>query len=191
MLRPGLVSEAWRKFTEYHTSVKFYNEVKNVFKDYITDLPNIENSLSPRGWDKGNDMIGTDCQTVMHSPIDFSSRTPHIDNPREIYAGLLYMPYPKDDSTGGEFQIHRAVGEIKRVNKNGGREVEIKNQGSIVKSVPYKRNTFVIFCNNSSASVHSVSKRENATLHRRSVNVIAEYNRVAKKSMFDIEEFRQ
>jgi hypothetical protein len=191
MLRPGLVSEAWRKFTEYHTSVKFYNEVKNVFKDYITDLPNIENSLSPRGWDKGNDMIGTDCQTVMHSPIDFSSRTPHIDNPREIYAGLLYVPYPKDDSTGGEFQIHRAVGEIKRVNKNGGREVEIKNQGSIVKSVPYKRNTFVIFCNNSSASVHSVSKRENATLHRRSVNVIAEYNRVAKKSMFDIEEFRQ
>jgi hypothetical protein len=191
MLRPGLVSEAWRKFTEYHTSVKFYNEVKNVFKDYITDLPNVENSLSPRGWDKGNDMIGTDCQTVMHSPIDFSSRTPHIDNPREIYAGLLYMPYPKDDSTGGEFQIHRAVGEIKRVNKNGGREVEIKNQGSIVKSVPYKRNTFVIFCNNSSASVHSVSKRENATLHRRSVNVIAEYNRVAKKSMFDIEEFRQ
>ena len=191
MLRPGLVSEASRKFTEYHTSVKFYNEVKNVFKDYITDLPNIENSLSPRGWDKGNDMIGTDCQTVMHSPIDFSSRTPHIDNPREIYAGLLYMPYPKDDSTGGEFQIHRAVGEIKRVNKNGGREVEIKNQGSIVKSVPYKRNTFVIFCNNSSASVHSVSKRENATLHRRSVNVIAEYNRVAKKSMFDIEEFRQ
>lgn len=191
MLRPGLVSEAWRKFTEYHTSVKFYNEVKNVFKDYITDLPNVENSLSPRGWDKGNDMIGTDCQTVMHSPIDFSSRTPHIDNPREIYAGLLYMPYPKDDSTGGEFQIHRAVGEIKRVNKNGGREVEVKNQGSIVKSVPYKRNTFVIFCNNSSASVHSVSKRENATLHRRSVNVIAEYNRVAKKSMFDIEEFRQ
>ena len=191
MLRPGLVSEAWRKFTEYHTSVKFYNEVKNVFKDYITDLPNIENSLSPRGWDKGNDMIGTDCQTVMHSPIDFSSRTPHIDNPREIYAGLLYMPYPKDDSTGGEFQIHRSVGEIKRVNKNGGREVEIKNQGSIVKSVPYKRNTFVIFCNNSSASVHSVSKRENATLHRRSVNVIAEYNRVAKKSMFKIEEFRK
>ena len=191
MLRPGLVSEAWRKFTEYHTSVKFYNEVKNVFKDYITDLPNVENSVSPRGWDKGNDMIGTDCQTVMHSPIDFSSRTPHIDNPREIYAGLLYMPYPKDDSTGGEFQIHRSVGEIKRVNKNGGREVEVKNQGSIVKSVPYKRNTFVIFCNNSSASVHSVSKRENATLHRRSVNVIAEYNRVAKKSMFDIEEFRQ
>ena len=191
MLRPGLVSEAWRKFTEYHTSVKFYNEVKNVFKDYITDLPNIENSLSPRGWDKGNDMIGTDCQTVMHSPIDFSSRTPHIDNPREIYAGLLYMPYPNDDSTGGEFQIHRSVGQIKRVNKNGGREVEVENQGSIVKSVPYKRNTFVMFCNNSSNTVHSVSKRKNATLHRRSVNVIAEYNRVAKKSMFKIEEFRK
>jgi hypothetical protein len=101
------------------------------------------------------------------------------------------MPYPNDDSTGGEFQIHRSVGQIKRVNKNGGRELEVENQGSIVKSVPYKRNTFVMFCNNSSNSVHSVSKRENATLHRRSVNVIAEYNRVAKKSMFEIEEFRK
>jgi hypothetical protein len=39
--------------------------------------------------------------------------------------------------------------------------------------------------------VHSVSKRKNATLHRRSVNVIAEYNKVAKKSMFNIEEFRK
>ena len=83
------------------------------------------------------------------------------------------------------------IRHVKRVNKNGGREVAIENQGSIVKSVPYKRNTFVMFCNNSSNSVHSVSKRENATLHRRSVNIIAEYNRVAKKSMFDIEEFRQ
>jgi len=190
-LKPGVVSELWRKFTEYHTSIEFYNEVKYIFKDYITDIPNVENTLSPRGWDKGNDMIGTDCQTVMHSPIDFSSRTPHIDNPREIYAGLLYMPYPNDDSTGGEFQIHRSVGQIKRVNKNGGREVEVKNQGGIVKSVPYKRNTFVMFCNNSSNTVHSVSKRKNATLHRRSVNIIAEYNRVAKKSMFKIEEFRK
>ena len=191
MLKPGVVSELWRKFTEYHTSIEFYNEVKYIFKDYITDITNVENTLSPRGWDNGNDMIGTDCQTVMHSPIDFSSRTPHIDNPREIYAGLLYMPYPEDDSTGGEFQIHRSVGQIKRVNKIGGREVEVENQGSIVKSVLYKRNTFVMFCNNSSNSVHSVSKRENATLHRRSVNVIAEYNRVAKKSMFEIEEFRK
>jgi hypothetical protein len=191
MLKPGVVSELWRKFTEYHTSIEFYNEVKYIFKDHITDIPNVENTLSPRGWDNGNDMIGTDCQTVMHSPIDFSSRTPHIDNPREIYAGLLYMPYPEDDSTGGEFQIHRSVGQIKRVNEIGGREVGVENQGSIVKSVPYKRNTFVMFCNNSSNSVHSVSKRENATLHRRSVNVIAEYNRVAKKSMFEIEEFRK
>ena len=136
-------------------------------------------------------MIGTDCQTVMHTPVNFSSRTPHIDNPREIYAGLLYMPYAEDISKGGEFQIHKTVGQITRVNKNGGRAVESQNQGSIVKSVPYKRNTFVMFCNNSSNAVHSVSARENASLHRRSVNIIAEYNRVAKRSMFRVEEFRK
>jgi hypothetical protein len=191
MLKPGKVSDLWKKFTEYHTSVEFYNEVKSVFKDYITDISNIENRLSPRGWDKGNDMIGTDCQTVMHTPINFSSRTPHIDNPREIYAGLLYMPYAEDVSTGGEFQIHKTVAQITRVNKNGGRAVESRDQGNIIKSVPYKRNTFVMFCNNSSNAVHSVSSRVNATLHRRSINVIAEYNRVAKRSMFRVEEFRK
>jgi hypothetical protein len=190
MLKQGVVTDLWKEFAEYHTSPAFYKEVKNIFGDLMPDVKDIEHTLSPRGWDKGGDQIGSDCQTVMHKPVDFSSRTPHIDNPREIYAGLLYMPYVNDKSSGGEFQIHKATSDITEVNKNGGRAVGDK-AGDVLKSVPYKRNTFVMFCNNSTSTVHSVSARKDAKLHRRSVNIIAEYNRASRRSMFHVKELRK
>jgi hypothetical protein len=188
MLKPGKVSNLWKEFTEYHTSMEFYKQMTEVFSDLV---PHIEDlTLSPRGWDTGHDKIGTDCQTVMHKPIDYSSRTAHIDNPREIYAALLYMPYKDDRSTGGEFQIHETHDTISEVNKNGGREVKEK-AGKIVKTIPYKANTLVVFCNNSTRCVHSVSARRDAVLHRRSVNIIAEFNRAAGRKMFEVKENRR
>ena len=188
MLKPGKVSNLWKEFTEYHTSIEFYKDTVQVFGEFVPAVENL--SLSPRGWDTGNDKIGTDCQTVMHKPIDFSSRTAHIDNPREIYAALLYMPYKNDKSTGGEFQIHETHADILEVNKNGGREVNEK-AGEVVKTVPYRPNTLVVFCNNSTRCVHSVSSRKDAVLHRRSVNIIAEFNRVAKRKMYEVKENRR
>jgi len=188
MLKPGKVSNLWKEFTEYHTSIEFYKDMVQVFGEFVPAVENL--SLSPRGWDTGDDKIGTDCQTVMHKPIDFSSRTAHIDNPREIYAALLYMPYKNDKSTGGEFQIHETHADILEVNKNGGREVNDK-AGKVVKTVPYRPNTLVVFCNNSTRCVHSVSSRKDAVLHRRSVNIIAEFNRVAKRKMYEVKENRR
>jgi len=190
MLKPGKVSNLWKEFTEYHTSASFYREMQEAFGDIVPHVDNLDDTLSARGWDKGDDWVGTDCQTVMLKPIDFSSRTPHIDNPREIYAALLYMPHTDDQSTGGEFQIHKTDAEILEVNKNGGRAVGNK-AGDIVKTVPYKPNTLVAFCNNSPRCVHSVSARTNAKLHRRSVNIIAEFNRAAKRKMFEVRENRR
>ena len=31
MLKPDRVSDLWKDFTEYHTSIDFFNEVKNIF----------------------------------------------------------------------------------------------------------------------------------------------------------------
>ena len=188
MLKPKKVSNLWKEFTEYHTSIEFYKQMTKVFGDLV---PHIEDlTLSPRGWDTGHDKIGTDCQTVMHKPIDYSSRTAHIDNPREIYAALLYMPYKEDRSTGGEFQIHETHDTISEVDRNSGREVKEK-AGRIVKTIPYKANTLVVFCNNSTRCVHSVSARRDAVLHRRSVNIIAEFNRAAGRKMFEVKENRK
>ena len=85
---------------------------------------------------------------------------------------------------------HKQASNITEVNKTGGRAVGDK-AGDIVKTVPYKRNTFVMFCNNSTNTIHSVSARRNAVKHRRSVNIIAEFNRVAKRSMFNVRETRK
>ena len=101
-----------------------------------------------------------------------------------------YMPYADDESKGGEFQLHRQASVVTEVNKNGGRAVG-NQAGEIVKTVPYTRNTFVMFLNNSTNTIHSVSARKDATKHRRSVNIIAEFNKIARRSMFSVKEIRK
>jgi len=185
MLKPGKVSALWQQFTDYHTSIQFYNEVQSVFSDYIKhDSP----GLGPRGWAKKTDHIWTDCQTVMHRPVETTTRSPHIDNPREIYAGLFYMPYADDNCSGGDFTLYRARASIKEVDLKKGREIFSHDLGVPVKTVPYKRNTLVMFLNRSAECIHGVTPRENATKHRRSVNIIAEYSRSSKKSMYSVKE---
>ena len=126
----------------------------------------------------------------MHKPIvEKTSRTPHIDNPMEMWAGLLYMPYRDDNSSGGEFQIYETQSKVKKVDMKSGRQIYENDLGTITKTVPYKRNTFVMFANNSPNNVHGVSLRENATKYRRSVNIIGEFKRGYAK-MYNVEEVR-
>lgn len=185
MLQQGVVSDLWREFTEYHTSIDFFKEVKNIFNDLIKDT---NPTLGPRGWAEKSSTIWTDCQTVMHKPLTTTTRTPHIDNPREIYAGLLYMPYPNDNSLGGDFQIYNRTGNVSEVDMKKGRQIYKDNLGTVAHTVPYKANTFVMFLNNSTNAIHGVSPRVNATMHRRSVNIIAEYSRQSRNSMFTVNE---
>jgi hypothetical protein len=185
MLKEDTVSQIWRDFTEYHTSINFFREVKNIFSDYIEH----ENpTLGARGWAKKSDMIWTDCQTVIHKPVSASTRTPHIDNPREIYAGLLYMPFADDKAQGGDFQMYNSIDEVNEVDMEKGRQIFDKNLGTVHTTVPYKPNTFVMFLNNSPNAIHGVTPRTNATLYRRSVNIIAEYSRQSGKKMYSINE---
>ena len=187
------IPEVWKKFTQYHTSAEWFNEVNGLFKPF---MPNVlqkkftENDLGARGWADKNKNIWTDCQVVMHKPIvEKTSRTPHIDNPMEMWAGLLYMPYRDDDSSGGEFQIYQTQSKVKKVDMKSGRQIYENDLGKITKTVPYKRNTFVMFANNSPNNVHGVSLRENATKYRRSVNIIGEFKRGYAK-MYNVEEVR-
>jgi len=185
MLKKGRVSQLWKDFTKYHTSINFFNEVKNIFSNHIKH----ENpTLSARGWAKKSDMIWTDCQTVMHKPINATTRTPHIDNPREIYAGLLYMPFADDKAQGGEFQIYSSVNAVNDVDIKKGRQIFDKDLGKVHTTVPYRANTFVMFLNNSPHAIHGVTPRTDATRYRRSVNIIAEYSRQSGNSMFTVNE---
>ena len=193
MLDPNFQPEIWRKFAQYHTSAEWFNEVNKLFKFYLPAVLNkkfTEDELGARGWAEDNKNIWTDCQVVMHKPIEEkTSRTPHIDNPMEMWAGLLYMPYKNDESTGGEFQLRSVLDDVKKVNMTLGRQIYRSNLGPVVKSVPYKRNTFVMFANNSPNTIHGVSLRQNAKLYRRSINVIGEFKRNFAK-MYKVHEVR-
>jgi hypothetical protein len=145
-------------------------------------------SLGPRGWVEKSAQVWTDCQTVMHTPVRTTTRSPHIDNPREIYAGLLYMPYSDDKSTGGEFQIYDSVADVQDVDMKKGRQIFEHDLGRVVKTIPYKANTFVMFLNNSANAIHGVTPRVDPNIHRRSVNIIAEYSRASRMNMFTVNE---
>ena len=186
-------SGLWRDFAEYHTSAEWFNEVNELFKPYMPGVLHktfTEDDLGARGWADENKNIWTDCQAVIHKPIEEkSTRTPHIDNPMEMWAGLLYMPYPDDQSTGGEFQIYSTQSSVQKVDKKAGRQIYDSDPGTVVKTIPYKRNTFVMFANNSPNTVHGVSLRQNATLNRRSVNIIGEFKR-GYATMYNVQEVK-
>ena len=186
-------SGLWRDFAEYHTSAEWFNEVNELFKPYMPGVLHktfTEDDLGARGWADENKNIWTDCQAVIHKPIEEkSTRTPHIDNPMEMWAGLLYMPYPDDQSTGGEFQIYSTQSSVQKVDKKAGRQIYDSDLGTVIKTIPYKRNTFVMFANNSPNTVHGVSLRQNATLNRRSVNIIGEFKR-GYATMYNVQEVK-
>jgi len=177
----GKIPAIWQEFFEYHTSADYFRECVNLFNPYIETLyPELIEDLynkpvTVRDVDNTGHFV-TDCQFVVHEPVDETgtTRTPHIDNPVEIYAGLLYMRKPGDDSYGGNFTIHEVTGEITEVNKTLGRQVD-NSLHKPIKQIPYKRNTFCMFLNVKN-SVHSVTPRIQPRHTRRSINIIGEFN---------------
>ena len=128
-----------------------------------------------------------DWLNVVHEPVDQTgtTRTPHLDNPGEIYAGLLYMKKKNDTSTGGNFVLHE-TDKVNKVYNTLGRQVDEKLFNP-VKEVEYKANTFCMFLN-VNQSVHSVTPRINPTQRRRSINIIGEFNKTGK--MWEAEEIK-
>ena len=183
------IPNIWKEFFEYHTSPEFFQYVTDVFEDayhkyYPSDLFHSlkTGSVGVRKLSKKTTYV-TDCQFVVHEPVDETgtSRTPHLDNPGEIYAGLLYMKKLTDQSTGGNFTLHE-IDKVHSVLKTGGRAVQLSNP---VKEIEYKANNFCMFLNVHN-SVHSVTPRIDATERRRSINIIGEYNKNGK--MWEVQE---
>ncbi len=53
MLDQKFQPDIWRKFTEYHTSAEWFNEVNDLFKDHMPKVLQkrfTDNDLGARGW---------------------------------------------------------------------------------------------------------------------------------------------
>jgi len=174
------IPDIWLEFFEYHTSEEYFRSVISLFERQIAeqfpqylDLLTTE-KVALRGQGQATTLV-TDCQYVIHEALgnEKTTRTPHLDNPIEIYAGLLYMKHPDDESTGGNFTVHEVIKPISKINREAGREVDEEHH-RIYAEVPYKRNSYAMFLNVLD-SVHSVTPRRNAKLDRVSINIIGEF----------------
>ena len=184
----------WQDFFEYHTSPEYFRSCVELFAPSIETAYGVDflhnlstGSVTPRDVDNTGQYVA-DCQFVVHEPVDQTgtSRTPHVDNPVEIYAGLLYMRQPEDTAQGGNFTVHRVHGQITEVNKSLGRQVDDSLHTPHFE-VPYEANNFCMFLNVKD-SVHGVTPRIEPTMRRRSINIIGEFNGNGK--MWKVKEIK-
>ena len=166
------VSNIWKDFILYHTSQEFVDKVLNAFDTWTEKLPLPKNQMKLIDTNLPEDKTGnyyTEFSFVKHPPENnLSNRTPHTDNEKEIYAGLLYLKHPLEQSTGRDFAIHQPH-SLKMTKKR-----EYITPGPIVKKCEYKSNNFVMFWNGVDTQ-HSVTPRQNASHPRWSINMIGRW----------------
>ena len=172
----------WREFIYYHVGKTFWHGIWDLFGDWVSeiygDAIGYDARTTIRHGNKDAD-IGLDCQIGGNhaTPISGSVRGPHVDNPVELFAGMLYMPMGDEDA-GGHLEIHRLTGEAVFEGK-----AELKpGLSECVKTVPYKANTAVFFIN-TPQSIHAVSPRAPCDKPRLLVNFCGD---MIGKQLFDL-----
>lgn len=166
------ISNIWKEFFEFHTSKEFFDQVLDMWEPFNVKYAVARDSIViGKGKAHGKANCYTDCQFVRHNVVaeGVTTRTPHVDNKNEVYAGLLYFKH--DNSTGGGFNIHKQTFVSGWDSKQNN---ELYEPGPIVDTCAYKDNNFVMFFNQKYA-VHSVEPRAGVQSPRWSINIIGRW----------------
>lgn len=193
-LSSELVTPAWREFIQYHVSSAFFSRVLDLFGDHLRRLhPDLEAKLGKplealtvgvrSDPERPGDLL-LDCQPGINSAVTERSRVrgPHLDNPKKLFAGLFYMRTAEDDSTGSDLELFRYRG--RRYYFFGEAELEDRFVEKVA-TIPYRRNTFVLFLNALQA-IHGVSPRSITPHERRLVNFIGEMPNLPEGGLFPL-----
>ena len=184
---PGTITPLWQEFVTYHTSREFKDRVLALFEPAIERYYQQYKAAwqaadvairheSPGA--KGSGTVAMELQFVLNGQQEETVRTTHLDNAKELFAGLLYMRKPEDSSTGGDIQMFRKL--VDRPEYQGIREVNPAHVAP-AGSVPYQANHMILFLNTAD-SIHGVTPRIGATCLRRYINIDAHQDR----RLFDI-----
>ena len=172
------ISYVWRNFVKYHTSYDFVDDFYNFFlssieKNYPSSKGKLPSKENTGVRFKQNNYFNLDCQFVINTPNSNESAViePHLDNPKEFYAGLLYMREKDDDSTGGNLTTHKFKDQPIFHGKSRTRYENI----NLIEEIEYKENRLVMFLN-TLKSIHGVSKRSKTNYYRKYINIIGEFN---------------
>lgn len=186
-LQKDNISEEWKKFIQYHTSSEFTNELFDIFKESIMQIYKVDKDKLPNSKNigvrfSGNHYFNTDCQFVINTPTSGETEVigPHLDNPKEFYAGLFYMKNLDDTSTGGNLTTHKFIDKPSFYGKSRVRDEKV----NLIDEIEYRKNRLVVFLN-SPLSIHGVTKRSKTNSYRKYMNIIGEFNR----ELFDFRPF--
>ena len=174
------VSQAWQEFAAYSTSREFKNEVIRAFRTGLEEhyppgsfcpeglyTKYMRSDVAPRRAPKSGS-IRMEMQFVLNAIDNIQIRTPHVDQSKELFAGLFYMKKSDDTGTDGGLNVYRNTAG-KQWRRVTGREA-VAEDIEVVERVPYKANTMVMFLNTVD-SLHGVEPRDNPNTIRRYVNI--------------------
>lgn len=172
------ITPLWKEFVSYHTSQDYKDRVLELFapaieKYYAEYQSGFKLATVANRHHSQPGQIQMEVQFVLNGQQEKTVRTPHLDNSRELFAGLLYMRKPEDTSTGGDIQVYRKL--VPTPEYQGTREVNIQ-QVSVAGTVPYRANTMILFLNTHD-TIHGVTPRIGATCVRRYINIDAHQDR--------------
>lgn len=186
-LADNTISQDWINFISYHTSSKFTDELFEIFAQPIKEIYKVGKEGLPNESNTGvrfkdNSFFMTDCQFVVNTPTTGETTViePHLDNPKELYAALLYMKEPDDDSTGGSLTTHAFKDQPSFYGKSRVREEKV----NLIEEIEYKPNRLAVFLN-SPLSIHGVTKRSKTNYFRKYINIIGEFH----TELFDFRPF--
>ncbi len=198
----GDVPEVWRDFFATHTSTAFFHEAVELFRPHLESAyPDLEERFGkplsevtcglrhrkqakdPANFDAD---VMMDCQFGVNSAVTTptSVRGAHVDKPVKLFAALLYLRLPEDDSTGGDLTLYRPKGG--RVWFDSSIDAYERCVEPVC-TIPYAANTFVMWINHPH-SLHGVSPRSTTDVTRRYLNILAESYRA--KGFFAIPRTR-
>lgn len=183
-------SSLWSDFINYHTSKDFYEKILNIFEEDFKKQKYYENLITQKPGIRFDAFYNTkilrkkinlDCQLVINTPAYSKTEVvePHLDNNKEIYAGLLYMKDSDDNLTGGNLLIYEYINQS-LYGKLRARKEDIK----LFQTITYEANKLVFFIN-SPFSLHGVSPREANPNFRKYVNIIGE----SEEPLFSLDNF--
>jgi hypothetical protein len=187
------IDPIWQDFMRIHFSTDFFQQIIGHLGDGIRQShPDLEDRLGkrledltvqPRNTEDVGADIWIDAQFAINTPVRQASsvRCRHLDSTKKIFAGLLYMPPPDDDTIGGELEICRWR-ETPKLQSVFVQDHKV----DLVDIVKYQANTLLVFINSVDA-VHGVTVRQPTPRIRRYINFIGEF----REPIFDIEPYQE
>lgn len=175
---PGTVSPLWQEFVAFHNSKAYKDRVLDLFepaleKYYSSLAQELRAADVSERHDSQSGTVQMEVQFVLNGQQDTTVRTTHLDNSRELFAGLLYMRKSEDTSTGGDIQVFRKL--VPAPEYTGIREINPAHV-TAAGTVPYRANTMILFLNTAD-SIHGVTPRIGANCLRRYINIDAHQDR--------------